>query len=222
MSQKASLLFPVALGISAAAHLLMLFLWPYSPVRPARLPPEPVAVRLLQTSRPAPRPPAVPKRQAAGPALQNPAPQPAPLLQQPEPAPQPPPETPLELAPPAPVATAGPQAVEGESQATTDASASLTGEIAATQAVLATLRARIAEKIRYPALARANNWQGKVLLQLALDQDGRLLGLAVRRSSGYAVLDRAAAAVLRSVTPVDNPLGRALQLEYEIAYELKD
>ena len=38
----------------------------------------------------------------------------------------------------------------------------------------------IAEKIRYPALARANNWQGKVLLQLALDQNGRLLGLAVR------------------------------------------
>jgi protein TonB len=88
--------------------------------------------------------------------------------------------------------------------------------------VLANLRERIAAKIRYPPLARANNWQGKVLLQLALDQDGRLLGLAVRRSSGYAVLDRAATAVLRSVTPVDNPLGRPLQLDFEISYELKD
>ncbi len=225
MSQRAGLLFPAALGISAAAHLLMLFLWPYSPLRPARLPPEPIAVRLLQTPRPAARPAAAPSRQAARPALQSPAPEPAPLpelVPRPEPAPQPPAEAPLELTPPAPVAAAGPQAVEGESPATTDGAASLAGEIAATQAVLASLRARIAEKIRYPALARANNWQGKVLLQLALDQDGRLLGLAVRRSSGYAVLDRAAAAVLRSVTPVDNPLGRPLQLEYEIAYELKD
>ena len=44
----------------------------------------------------------------------------------------------------------------------------------------------------------------------------------MRRSSGYAVLDRAAAAVLRSVTPVDNPLGRPLRWNAEIAYELKD
>ena len=220
MSQRAGLLFPAALGVSAAAHLLMLFLWPYSPVRPARLPPEPIAVRLLQAPRPAPL--AAPKRQAVRPEPQIPAPEPAPLPQQPEPAPQPPAEAPLELAPPAPETAVSPQAVEGESPATTDGSTSLAGEIAATQAVLVGLRARIAEKLRYPALARANNWQGKVLLQLALDQNGRLLGLAVRRSSGYAVLDRAAAAVLRSVTPVDNPLGRPLQLDFEIAYELKD
>ena len=117
MSQRAGLLFPAALGVSAAAHLLMLFLWPYSPVRPARLPPEPIAVRLLQTPRPARQPPAAPKRQAARPELQTPAPEPAPLPRQPEPAPQPAAETPLELAPPAPEAAVRPQAGEGESPA---------------------------------------------------------------------------------------------------------
>ncbi|OHD21941.1 MAG: hypothetical protein A2064_05065 [Spirochaetes bacterium GWB1_66_5] len=227
MSQRGGLLFPAALGISAAAHLLMLFLWPYSPLRPAQLPPEPIAVRLLQTPRPAPQPPAASQRQAPRPEPQILAPEPAPppaLVPRTEPAPQPAAEALLELAPPPPETVVSPQAVDRGSPAVpgTDASASLAAEIAATQAVLASLRARIAEKIRYPALARANNWQGKVLLRLALDQDGRLLGLAVRRSSGYAVLDRAAAAVLRSVIPVDNPLGRPLQLDYEIAYELKD
>jgi protein TonB len=98
----------------------------------------------------------------------------------------------------------------------------LSAEIAATRAVLATLRARVVERIRYPALARANNWQGTVLLELLLDGEGRLEGLAVRRSSGYAVLDRAASALLKAITPVDNPLGRPLRIEVPIAYELKD
>jgi protein TonB len=88
--------------------------------------------------------------------------------------------------------------------------------------VLSSLRGRIVEKIRYPALARANGWKGTVLLELVLDETGALQGLAVRRSSGYAVLDRAATALVRSVTPVDNPLGRPLHIEVPIAYELRD
>ncbi len=61
-----------------------------------------------------------------------------------------------------------------------------------------------------------------MLLELLLDERGVLQGLAVRRSSGYAVLDRAATALVRSVTPVNNPLGRPLRIEVPIAYELKD
>jgi protein TonB len=224
MNHRAGLLFPAALGISAAAHLLMLFLWPYSPVRPAQLPPEPIAVRLLQTPRPASLPLADARRQTVRPEQRIPAAEPVPPPQQPEPTPQPAAETPLELASPAPEVAFSPQTDEEGAPAAfgTDASASLAGEIAATQAVLASLRTRIVEKIRYPALARANGWKGTVLLELLLDERGLLQGLAVRRSSGYTVLDRAAAALMRSVTPVENPLGRPLRIEVPIAYELKD
>jgi protein TonB len=101
-------------------------------------------------------------------------------------------------------------------------SAALAAEVSATQAVLSSLRARIVEKIRYPPLARANGWKGTVLLELLLDESGALEALAVRRSSGYAVLDKAAASLVRAVTPVDNPLSRPLRIEVPIAYELKD
>jgi protein TonB len=131
------------------------------------------------------------------------------------------------LAPPVPMAQEGPpgpvSAPAGEPTGlAADSASGPAAEIAATQAVLSSLRARIVEKKRYPALARANNWQGTVLLEVLLDGEGRLEGLAVRRSSGYTVLDRAAAALARSVTPVDNPLGRPLRIEVPIAYELKD
>jgi outer membrane biosynthesis protein TonB len=36
------------------------------------------------------------------------------------------------------------------------------------------------------------------------------------------MLDRAAAALVRSITPVPNPLGRPLRIEVPIAYELKE
>ena len=229
MKRRAGLLFPAALGISAAAHLLLLFLLPYSPSRPAEQPPEPIAVRLLEAPRPAPQP-TTPRPQPVRPKSESLASEQAPLpVPQPEPAPQPAAESPLELAPPEPAPATEPQESSGSQPATAGPPASsalgtcaVTAEIAATQAVLASLRARIVEKIRYPALARANGWKGTVLLELLLDERGLLQGLAVRRSSGYAVLDRAAAALLRSVTPVDNPLGRPLRIEVPIAYELKD
>jgi protein TonB len=139
-------------------------------------------------------------------------------------------ESPLELAPPeaasgqAPQEEAGaePAAVASQAGSGSDASIALAAEVAATQAVLYSLRARIVEKIRYPPLARANGWKGTVLVELLLDERGALEGLAVRRTSGYAVLDRAATALVRAVTPVNNPLGRPLRIEVPIAYELKN
>jgi len=94
-------------------------------------------------------------------------------------------------------------------------------EIAAYQAILSTLRGRIVGSIRYPPIARANGWKGTVVLFVRLDTDGRLQETIVRQSSGYEVLDRAAAALLRKVMPVSNPLGRPLSIEIPITYELK-
>jgi protein TonB len=100
--------------------------------------------------------------------------------------------------------------------------AALAAEVAATHAVLSSLRSRILKKIRYPPLARANGWKGTVLVELLLDERGLLQGLAVRRSSGYTALDRAAESLLRAVTPVNNPLRRPLRIEVPIVYELTD
>ncbi len=244
MNRRGVLLFPAALGISAVVHLLLLFLWPYSPARPAQQPPEPIPVRLVQAPRPAPQPApqpaAAPRRQTAPPETrslapkQTPPPESQPVAPQVEPEPQPTaPQAPLELAPQAaaPVpssdgvpagaaapepAAAGPPAAPSAGEANAQAA-----QVAAIQAVLSSLDARIAKKMRYPPLARAKGWQGKVLLTLILDGEGRLQSLAVRRSSGYAVLDHSAEALLREATPVPNPLGRPLPFEYSITYQLK-
>lgn len=231
MSRRAALLFPAALGVSAAAHLLALFLLPYNPAQPARRQPEPIPVRLLEAAKNPSRPPAA-SRQAtvrpepvpvlAEPAQASPPEPEQPQAQQPESAS---PESPLELAPPESAVDNEPpmETSATEPRAGTGAEPNaLAAEIAAIQAVLSSLRGRIIEKIRYPPLARANGWKGTVLLEVLLDGEGRLQGLEVRRSSGYTMLDRAAAVLVRSVTPVPNPLRRPLRIEIPIAYELKE
>jgi protein TonB len=94
-------------------------------------------------------------------------------------------------------------------------------EVAAYAAILSTLRSRIVEEIRYPPLARVKGWQGTVVVALRLDAAGSLLQAVVRRSSGYEVLDRAASALMKKVTPVKNPLELPLTIEIPIVYELK-
>lgn len=50
---------------------------------------------------------------------------------------------------------------------------------------------------RYPRIARKNGWQGRVLLAVSVGRDGRATSVRVRRSSGHAVLDRAALSTVR-------------------------
>jgi protein TonB len=100
--------------------------------------------------------------------------------------------------------------------------AALTREAAAGLQVLEALRGRIQHQIRYPALARARGWKGTVLLVARLDPRGRLQELVVEKSSGYAVLDTEATAVVRRVIPIENPLGLPLSIEIPSMYELKE
>jgi protein TonB len=221
-----------AVGISLIAHVVVLLFVPY---RAPRLPEPParelIPIRLLAPS---------PVRRAPG--IRQSAP--------PPPAPMPPTEafrsespeaTPTELAPPAePVSTPEPipsPILDGTGSVPTEtepvvgsepvgagaqADAARPGdEIAAYQHILSTLRGRIVESIRYPAIARANGWEGTVVVAVRLDAGGRLEQAVVRRSSGHEVLDRAAAALLKKVTPVANPLSQPVTIEIPIAYELK-
>ena len=55
----------------------------------------------------------------------------------------------------------------------------------------------IAAQLKYPAMARRKGWQGTVQLELHIDPDGRISRLRIDQTSGYPVLDNAAAEVLK-------------------------
>lgn len=50
---------------------------------------------------------------------------------------------------------------------------------------------------KYPELARRNRWEGVVLLELTVDEEGRVAHVRVVESSGHPVLDAAAVAAIR-------------------------
>jgi len=236
MKRAANSLFYSLLAASVAAHLFLLWLLPYSPLRP---PPQPVRrifpVRLLERTIPAPVAPArarAPTRKssiaqapAPEPELPVPPPEPAPVVQEPEPAPA---AAAIEEQATPPAAEGPPAAVSVSVRGGGDgdaAEAQAGAEIAAYQAMLSALRSRIERDIRYPGIARANGWQGTVLLVARMDGGGHLLGTLVRRSSGYETLDRAAASLLRKImkgAPVPNPLRQPVSIEIPIVYELRN
>lgn len=60
---------------------------------------------------------------------------------------------------------------------------------------------------RYPDIAREHGWEGRVILRVHVDPDGRTNTVAVRQSSGHDILDRTALAAVRDWT--FNPAQRA-------------
>ena len=50
---------------------------------------------------------------------------------------------------------------------------------------------------RYPALARKRGWQGTVLLELVIEEDGSVSLLEIRNGSGHRILDKAALEAVR-------------------------
>jgi len=233
MKDRANTLPVAAAGISLAAHLLVLLL---VPSLAPRLPGAPrrvlVPVRLLEQppaprapgNRPSARQPAAPAAPTAGGV---PARQEAPTIAEPLSAElipaardAPPPDQ-VAAAEGAPAAQQSP-AVPGPGGTGVPAAAAKPGaEIAAYQLILSSLRVRIVEGIRYPVIARVNGWEGTVIVSVRLDAAGRLEQAIVRQSSGHEVLDRAAAALLKKVTPVENPLSSPITIEIPIVYELK-
>lgn len=49
----------------------------------------------------------------------------------------------------------------------------------------------------YPDFARRKGWQGECLLRVVVTPEGRADGIAVHRSSGYAILDQSAVAAVK-------------------------
>lgn len=71
--------------------------------------------------------------------------------------------------------------------------------------ILSRIRGQLGKKFYYPALARRNGWQGKVLLDFMLAENGRIDDIRIKQSSGYTLLDRAAADALSKVILAEVP-----------------
>jgi protein TonB len=72
------------------------------------------------------------------------------------------------------------------------------------------LWSRVEQFKRYPYIARTNRWEGMVVLQAVINNEGQLLDLKVAESSGYLVLDQDAMDVMRKSCPLHlkHPLGK--------------
>ena len=73
----------------------------------------------------------------------------------------------------------------------------------------AAIRARIEEIKRYSEQARANGWEGRVVVATTVQGDGRLMDIRVIESSGHGRLDEDAKQILRDASPMVlvQPLG---------------
>ncbi|KAB2928459.1 MAG: TonB family protein [Dechloromonas sp.] len=93
---------------------------------------------------------------------------------------------------------------------------------------LAAYRQRLSELLAgqrdYPRLAALRGWQGEVRLRLRVARRGNLLAVDLERSSGFAVLDQHAQAVLADLgalpPPPDLLEGSEIQVVVPITYKL--
>lgn len=86
-----------------------------------------------------------------------------------------------------------------------------------------TLWSRIEELKRYPALARMNHWEGKVVVSAVIRDDGEVMGVRIAETSGREVLDAEAMAVMKKASPLrlKHPLGqRQITILIPINYRL--
>ena len=79
---------------------------------------------------------------------------------------------------------------------------------------------------KYPRIAQDNNWEGRVELRIAIGETGALSLLTVKKSTGHAVLDDEAQAMIRTASSkaaIPPALrGRAFALEIPVDFFLKD
>jgi periplasmic protein TonB len=79
---------------------------------------------------------------------------------------------------------------------------------------LAAVRRRIEARKVYPQIAVRNGWEGRVLVEMQLEGDGRLAAVRLLEGSGYAVLDDATIAAVHLASPFP-PIARVLHVPVE-------
>lgn len=201
---------------------------PPKPVIPEPSPePQPAPEPVVPKPRPKPVPRPQPPKPVAQPPIVAPAPVPAPEpsaepVAEPvaEPPPAPPPTAaaaPESHTPPPPRAIPTPPVV-APPRPTVDLDALRRG-------YAEQLARAIAKHKQYPRIAQMRNWQGEVLINLTLDDNGNVLSSHVERSSGYDVLDRQALAMVSKAAPFQMPpdelKGGQLNTQVPISFKLQ-
>lgn len=83
--------------------------------------------------------------------------------------------------------------------------------------------ARIQQLKHYPSRAKMNDWEGKVIVQAVIREDGSIVDLLVAESSGHEALDQEALLVVKTASPLTlkHPLGKAqVPILVPISYRL--
>jgi protein TonB len=216
---------------------------PQSPVAPAQpvtpSEPAPAPVRMMETpsvtqpppadpvpAEPAPAPRHVPVEEPPPVTAQAPAPEPAPVVARATPAP---PSAPTAQEPVATVSRTAPvepaAATPAAPHSPVPSSAAPTSSAKRDYGWLAeALWGRIEQLKRYPATARLNRWEGKVVLRAVIKEDGRVADLRIAQSSGHDVLDQDALGLMQQASPIPlkQPLGHPqVVVHIPISYKLE-
>ena len=224
--------FHYALAASLALHALLLVAFPDladTARRAASIPPQIIA-RLMEPEPAPPVPVPAPPVQAPTPPVPPEkkkalaAKKPAPVISTPHPAPTPSVPAvadPVPAPPPPPLAAMDPKpATPAAAPQPAQPPESLSRDQYRLQLIDEARRHK-----RYPPLARENNWQGDVRVDVAISANGRPT-VTLKGSSGYEVLDRQAldmfAQAARSI-PVPPALrGKEFSFEVRAVYGLED
>ena len=87
-----------------------------------------------------------------------------------------------------------------------------------------TIWGRIEQLKRYPASARLNRWEGRVMIRAVVKEDGTFAELKIAQSSGHEVLDKDALALMKQAAPLTltQPLGQPqVAVQIPISYTLR-
>lgn len=94
------------------------------------------------------------------------------------------------------------------------------GSPSASDQAAALLLARVEAALVYPEAARRRGTEGVVGLRIFLDGSGTLWDLKIARSSGSALLDKAAREAVAACLPLPNPSGAPLSFELAVRFAL--
>lgn len=89
----------------------------------------------------------------------------------------------------------------------------------ASPADLASIGARVARELVYPALARRRRWRGRALVAFTLRADGSVGAIEIRESSGHPLLDDEAQRAIRRAAPFPAP-GVELLVVVPVTFQL--
>lgn len=96
-----------------------------------------------------------------------------------------------------------------------------TRDLALTEQYRVLISARVKQNKEYPQIATRRHWEGTVVVQLTLTQDGKIVSASVAESSGKEVLDEAALRMVQKSSPLPPPPEGLRRIKVPIVFKLE-